>query len=457
MVFYSIIMNKVEMRTMPQVEFIRKSNLLQTLLEETATQLGSATDFVKRQSKMTASKFAMTLILGWLDKPQASLNDLVQVSEDLGVEISESGLHQRMGPEAVALLESLLAKSIDLMNNTAGLSDDVLCQFSAIYLIDSSVITLPAAMQATFAGFASQGSEAAMRFQLCFDYLHGNVCALEAGPGRENDQSSTLIERMITTACLFLFDLGYFNQDTFAKIAGGLAFFVSRYKYGTHLYLNADDQLPLDLLAVLQLSQADRYEQICYLGSRQRLKVRLVAQRLPQEVVAQRRHKAKEAARKKGHTPPAAYLRLLAWSLYITNTTPTQLSLEQLMTFYRVRWQIELIFKVWKSQAKLAHLGDYRPERVLCQLFARLIGLIIFHWMMAPWRVTVDRELSMTKAFNNLQRHIIRLLDSIVHGWKTTPTVLARITQAFLKHGLKDKRRKKPSTFQRLTAKEGLA
>jgi hypothetical protein len=441
---------------MPQVEFIRKSNLLQTLLEEVATQLGAATGFVKRESKMTASKFAMTLILGWLDKPQASLNDLVQVSEDLGVEISESGLHQRMGPEAVALLESLLQKSIDLMNNTAGLSDEALCQFSAIYLIDSSVITLPEVMQAAFAGFASQGSEAAMRFQLCFDYLHGNVCALEAGPGRENDQSSTLIERMIASMCLFLFDLGYFNQDTFAKIAEGSAFFVSRYKYGTHLYLNAEDQAPLDLLAVLQQTQADRYEQICYLGRRQRLTVRLVAQRLAPEVVAQRRRKAREAAHKKGHTPSAAHLRLLAWSLYITNTTPDQLSLEQIMAFYRVRWQIELIFKVWKSQAKLAQVGDYRPERVLCQLFARLIGLIIFHWMAAPWRVTGHGELSMTKAFNNLQRHITRLLDSIAHGWQNTPTVLARITQAFLKHGLKDKRCKKPSTFQRLTANEGL-
>ena len=172
--------------------------------------------------------------------------------------------------------------------------------------------------------------------------------------------------------------------------------------------------------------------------------------------MAQRRRKARQAACKKGHTPSAAYLRLLAWSLYVTNTTPTQLSLEQITTFYRVRWQIELIFKLWKSQAKLAEVGDYRPERVLCQLFARLIGLIIFHWIIAPWRVTGDRELSMTKAFNSLQRQITRLLDSIALGWQTTPTILARTTQAFLKHGLKDKRRKKPSTFQRLTAKEGL-
>jgi len=381
----------------------------------------------------------------------------VQVSEDLGVEISESGLHQRMTPEAVAFLEALLQKSIELMTNTAGLGDEVLRQFSAIYLIDSSVITLPEAMQAAFAGFASQGSEAAIRFQLCFDYLQGNVCALEAGPGRENDQSSSLIERMIVTACLFLFDLGYFNQDTFAKIAEGSAFFVSRYKYGTHLYQKAEDQTPVDLLAILQQSQADGYAQICYLGSRQRLQVRLVGQRLPPEVVAQRCRKAREAARKKGHTPSVAYLRLLAWSLYITNTTPAQLKLEQIATFYRVRWQVELIFKVWKSQAKLAQVGNHRPERVLCQLFARLIGLIIFHWMIAPWRVTGDRELSMTKAFNNLQRHITRLLDSIAQGWHTTPAVLARIAQAFLKHGHKDRRRKKPSTFQRLTDTEGLA
>ena len=356
-----------------------------------------------------------------------------------------------MTASAVRWLQTLMSQSIALMRHTGDLPAAVLRQFRAIYIIDSTLITLPAVMQDAFAGFASQGSEAALKFQLCFDYLRGNLCALEASAGRQTDQSSTLIERMIAVGSLFLFDLGYFNQETFAKIAEMGAFFVSRYKYATHVYVNATDQAPLDLLQVLQSVATNRYEQVYYLGSRRRLKVRLIAQRLPMPIVEERRRKARQAARKKGHTPPSAYLALLEWSIYITNTTPQQLSFDQIITFYRVRWQIELIFKVWKSQAKLAQVGNYRPERVLCQLFARLLGLVIFHWMIAPWRIVANSELSLTKAFHILKRHLTRLLDSMAQGWHRTPTVLERITQAFLKHAHKDQRLKDPSTYRLLS------
>lgn len=441
---------------MPQTEFTRKSETLQILWEELATQIGKAKGFVKRESKMTATKFVMTLVLGWLDNPEAPLNELVQVSEDLNVEITESGLHQRMTMEGVELLQELLNMSLKLMRNQEKLPGAVLEQFENIYLIDSSIVTLPKSMQEAFAGFASQGSEAAIKFQLCFEYLRGNLSALEKSEGRQSDQSCTLIQRMIIENCLFLYDLGYFDQDTFAEIEENGAFFVSRHKNGINLYQDKDDKAPIDLLTVLQQNDT-RFEKIYYLGSRQRVKVRLIAERLPEHLVAQRRRKARGAAKKKGHTPSKSHLALLAWSIYITNTSPEQLSFDQIMAFYRVRWQIELIFKVWKSQAKLARVGNYRPERTLCQLYARLLGLVTFHWLTAPCRVIAHKELSMTKSFNVLSRHIIRLLDSITHGWHTTPIVLERIATAFRKHAQKDSRRKKPSTYCLLIGSEGLA
>ncbi len=439
---------------MSQIKFIRKSEKLQTLLEEFTSKIGRATGFIKRASKMTAAKYVMTLTLGWLDNPEASLNELVQVSEELGVEISASGLHQRIKDEGVQLLKETLSESLKIMHNEEKMPGKILRQFDNIFIIDSSIITLPENMQDTFAGFASQGSEAAVKFQLCFEYLRGNLSALESGHGRDNDQSCTLIQRKIVKNSLFLFDLGYFNQKTFAKIAKKKAFFISRYKYGTHLYLEAEDEENLNLLDILQKIPDDRHQSFYYLGKNKRLKVRLIAERLPPAAVEKRRRKAREAARKKGHTPPKAYLRLLEWSIYITNTLSVQLSFDQIVNFYKLRWQIELIFKVWKSQAKLALVGDYRSERILCQLYARLLGVVIFHWLVAPWRVSSDKELSMTKAFNLLQRHITRLLDSIAQGWHTTPLILEHLSKAFLKHAPKDSRSKKPSTYQRLIASE---
>lgn len=433
-------------------EFIQKSDIMQSFFEETIPVLGRQTKFVQRESKLTALKFVLSLVLGWLDQSRASLNDLVKVCGDLEVPITESGLQQRFTPAAVDLLKQALDLAItDFQTCTQPLPSQLLQQFSAVMIVDSTIVTLPEAMAEMFAGFASKGSQAAIKFQLAFDYLSGNLCALEQEAGRRCDQSSTLIGRMIQKGALMLFDLGYFNQKTFAQIDEQDAFFVSRYKFGTNVYAHQDDDQALDLLAQLRAYQGSCFERTLFLGRQQRLSIRLVATRLPQSIVDERRRKAKQAARKKGHTPPKAYLELLAWSIYITNCSPEQLSAKQITAIYRVRWQIELLFKTWKSVAHLADVGQFKAERTLCQLYARLIGIVLFHWLVAPWRMAEDhREVSLPKAFRTLKRHITRLLDSIVQGWTRTPQILERIIQDIQTYDLKDQRLKNPSTLDLL-------
>lgn len=409
--------------------------------------LGKESGIVQRQSKMSAPLFVETLVLGLLERREASLNELVAVSAELGVAISEPGLQERINCKAVRLLAGVLKKMLERLQNQVPLPGEVLEQFRAIYVLDSSIVTLPKSMQETFAGFASPGSEAAVKFQLSYEYLRGNLAALEMEAGRMTDQSCTLAVRLAEAGSLHLEDLGYFDQDDLAAIDQAGAFFVSRLKYGTHLYRQGHDSTPFDLLSTLRAQTGPRYEQQMYVGA-----TRLVCQRLPEQAVAQRRRKALAAARKKGHTCSQAYLEWLSWNVFITNTGPHQLSFEQILHFYAIRWQIELIFKVWKSQARLAHTSTYRPERVLCMLYARLLGLVIFHWLVAPYRASDRFELSLPQAFHVLQHRTVRLLDSIAAGWTSTPTILQALVDAFFHFATKDSRRKKPSSYRPLLA-----
>jgi len=50
--------------------------------------------------------------------------------------------------------------------------------------------------------------------------------------------------------------------------------------------------------------------------------------------------------------------------------------LEHTGLLYTVRWQIELVFKLWKSQMQLNHIAGLRKERVQVELYAKLIGLM---------------------------------------------------------------------------------
>jgi hypothetical protein len=171
---------------------------------------------------------------------------------------------------------------------------------------------------------------------------------------------------------------------------------------------------------------------------------------VPPAVLEERRRKVKRTAQRKQHGLTAKHLALQAWNLFITNVPAGWLDSQQALQLYRVRWQIGLLFKLWKSQAKLSHVGRYRHARVVCQLYARLIGLVLFNWLAAPWRFPPQGELSFPKAWRVFQRFVGRLMDAIAAHWRAVPRLLTQMVDDFLRFALKNSRKKSPSTFRQL-------
>lgn len=66
-------------------------------------------------------------------------------------------------------------------------------------------------------------------------------------------------------------------------------------------------------------------------------------------------------------------------TLYITNVPEDILPAAAIKKTYGLRWQIELFFKIWKSQANIDKVKEMKLHRFECQLIAKLIWLII-HW-----------------------------------------------------------------------------
>lgn len=433
-----------------QDQFIAKSEQLQDFLEYDARELGQITGFVQRKSKMTAACFAKTSILGWLDNPQAALSELVQVSADLGVEISEPGLHGRINAAATRFLASMVERSLCRLREQVTFPATILNQFSQVNIVDSSVFRLPDFLEAHFKGTKVQGGVSTLKVQLSFDYLVGQMNAIELQQGCSPDQRCILPTQFALPGSLTLIDLGYFDQTVFQRIDDREAFFISRLQTQTNLYLNKEDANPIDLLTLLEEQAQSCGECTLYLGYKARLKVRVIFAKIPPEVLKERRRKAKKAARRRGKTCSKRHLDLLAWALFVTNVPVEYLSTKQVILVYRVRWQIELLFRLWKSQAKMKLIGSWRIERMLCQFFARLLGVIIFQWFGAEHRFSDSYELSLPKAFDIVKRNAIRLLDAIASNWSEVATVMRKIEQDFRQFAKKNKRRKSLSTYQLL-------
>lgn len=189
--------------------------------------------------------------------------------------------------------------------------------------------------------------------------------------GRAADQGqATAIGSHLRARDLVSRDLGYFSLEALEQMTRKEAWFLSRLSSAVAVSTTADATAPA--VAVVDhvqpmVAQHGVQALMVYLGER-RLPCRVLAYHLPQEVVEQRRRHAHERARKKGRTPTQAYLHWLQYGWYTTNVGTTIWAAEIVATVYRIRWQIELVFKQWQSLLHLHVLKGTCPERIQCLL-----------------------------------------------------------------------------------------
>jgi len=148
-------------------------------------------------------------------------------------------------------------------------------------------------------------------------------------------------------------------------------------------------------------------EKSVLVGARERVAAQLIAVRMPEAIVNERRRHAHAVAKKCGYTPSQAYLTLLAWNLFITNVPASVWPPQTVAIVYTLRWQVELVFKAWKSHLHLATLTTTTKNSTLCYLYGRLLLIVVTVALGAPVRATVwqtqQREVSLIKLVRHFQ------------------------------------------------------
>ena len=402
---------------------------------------------MQRASPLSGFIFLQASVFGFIDDPQANLDDLAGYCADLGVEISAQGFDQRINRHSVAFCQAMLSQAMTHFKNSLALPLPILQQFSAVNLADSTTLSLPDHMMAEYPGCGGDGPSASLKVQLIFEFLYGNLEQIVLRPGNEPDQKFADPLEWVQPGSLNLRDLGYFSLEQLQTIAvTHQAYYLSRFLFGTGLSTPAGQ--PLDLVQLLKGQSCQAFELEVRLGVKHQLPTRLIAIPLPQEVADRRRQRAKQKARRKGRTPSADYLFSLGWLLFVTNVPETMLSIEQVALLYRVRWQIELVFKLWKSYADLPRTQTLRRERLLYELYAKMIGLVLTHFFLAPWRMphgpAANHEASLFKVRDLLQDFAKELMRALP-VWTELLAVLTRLNRRIERLGFKQKRTQQPN------------
>ena len=371
----------------------------------TTPKIGKEVGFTKRHSKLTALHFTQALLMSAYQEKEISLAQIARQLKQLGVNITKQGLHKRFKVQGRKLMENLFKESLNSFKMKCMGGIDLLKTFAGVYLFDSSAISLPESMATLYPGRGGTASTSALKIQLMIDYINNHVESLDITSGKENDQGYKKHLASIKEGCLYLQDLGYFSIETFKLMSSYGAYFISRYLPQTKLYIESSGKDSLDLISKLKSSESS-FSQDIWLGREEktRIKARLVVSPLGEEEIEARVKKAYASAGKKGRRPSGDLLELLRWSIYITNTTSEQLPDGAIYLVYSLRWQIELFFKLCKSEAGVTHYKSALSDRVICEFYAKMINVIILLSICQPIRWQEKEELSLRKAYK-LLRH----------------------------------------------------
>ena len=271
--------------------------------------------------------------------------------------ISKQAVFERLDPAATDFFKAVLASALAFRAQVSKLKDSHWkCPFARILVQDSSTVKLNHKLATAFPGGSNQHGETpgVLRIQALVDLLSQTWIDFTLSAYRRNDQAASPdILPHLRAKDLVLRDLGYFAVAVLEQIALQGAFFITRFYFRTAVF---DQQgRPLDLLKLLRKQRClDRQVRI---GKKEALLVRMVAMPVPTTVAAERRRRAKAHLGNRCQLSKE-YLAMQDWTIYLTNVPATLLSPQQICSLYAQRWQIEIIFKAWKSHFQLETISS---------------------------------------------------------------------------------------------------
>lgn len=387
--------------------------------------------FIQRSSsRLDGDEFVKALVLPSTGSSEDSLNGLCLRMRQFNsnADMSPQALSERINHEsAPQFMRAVFARILQFSRAKIAQKSPELYEifgvFSAVLIQDSTVCELNAQLKKQFQGTNRGGRSctAQVKIDLIHNFTAGCIADVGMCDGNKPDQAlSGRILDNITGKELIIRDLGYFSLNVLGAIDKKGAFFLSRLPPHVKVFRNAKDEYPIDLGSYLSKhhKNASAIDLKVFLGDI-KLPARLVAYKAPAKVVKARLREAHKRAKGAKRTLSASKKALLKFSLFITNVSENIFPARLIGTVYRLRWEIELIFKQWKRQLKIAFLEGINAHRIECLIWARLCCTVLL--AMVTRAVTVmaqqitDAEISMVKLLDYLLRES-RLLRAVLQG-----------------------------------------
>jgi hypothetical protein len=434
---------------------------VRTFVPDPFHQLARKTGWLKRKGKIDPFEFVCSVSVGQLS---ASRPTLSSQSQSLAEPVSRQALDQRFTPQAVEFFKSsfahVMAETFD-WSPTHPQAEQLRAHFTALYLLDSTCYDCTESLKDLFPSCGGDGSAANVKILLRYELIAGRLEPLAVLAGKRSDQGQALqTAERLQAGQLELRDKGFYDAKAWAAAQQRGAYLLMPLPHSVTLWtLRAGDtkEQPLDLAGELKVTQQDQMEwPEVYAGTKGHRAgpLRLVAFRRSPESTARHRQGLRESMRTQGRTPSATALELAGWVLLLTNAPAQKLPSAMMSYLYRVRWQVELIFRQTKSVLRLDKSESENPDRVQCELWGRLISAVLLFWWHAHasaecWLLH-KREVSFEKLIRLMQHWGLTIARALLGKPDELLQQLRTIWKQILTNARKGHQKNRPTSWETL-------
>lgn len=359
------------------------------------------------------------LLFKTFEANQESLLDHVyELKANRNVSIKKQSLQDRFNPQAVAFVKKLV--SIQLCSAKFFKNKDLLSCFPKVFIQDSTRFGLPEQFEKDYPGFKGGGARSGGQIQFTYELNEHRIYDASLHEATRNDSLSSVGNSWIEEGSLILRDLGYFSFKGILEVIQRKAYFISKVKPKTAFYEKRGNKYSrLDLKALvtdMNIYKIPYLEKELIMGRDKKLAVRVVFCAISQQAKEQRLRRAYHNSKTRNWTVTEDFKLWAGINAFITNVPNQLLEKEKIPMIYRLRWQVELIFKTWKSHYKIHLHKSVKKERMECYIYGTLL-LILLHWQLFSWlqhKFASDNKLLSIHKFTKVMSHLDLLFRKVI-------------------------------------------
>lgn len=359
-------------------------------------EIGKKIRFCSRKRIIKPFELVMSLITALGDKSVDTVTDLhryfVKLTE---TDVQYKPFHNQLSkPEFATLMKSLVDVALSEWQQQILGTEVTLSDFKRIVLQDGSSFAVHDSLKETFKGRFTKISPAAIEVHVSWDVLKGypEEIAVSADSKAEYD---FLPDANTLANTLFLADRGYFKLSYLESIDAAGGFYVVRAKTTVNpIVVAAFNRKGVVLKRFINKKQKNvkkhiRRSVIVDMDVEGKTNYRLIA------------------SWPKGKSEP---------TYWATNLSREKFNAEAVIKLYSLRWQIELLFKEWKSYCNLRKFNTRKATMMEGLVWASLLTLLVKRRIGFSVQQLVGVELSTFMVAKNTQGWFYQLMESITQG-----------------------------------------